>query len=67
MRNEAVNAEIQKFADNKRVFWLNINDKFLQPDGTLSKEIMPDLLHPNAKGYELMAPVMEQALRTALR
>ncbi len=55
MRNEAVNAEIQKFADNKRVFWMNINDKLLQPDGTLSKEIMPDLLHPNAKGYTIWA------------
>jgi len=55
IRNEAVNAEIQKFADNKRVFWMNINDKLLQPDGTLSKEIMPDLLHPNAKGYEIWA------------
>ncbi|HNX33166.1 MAG TPA: GDSL-type esterase/lipase family protein [Kiritimatiellia bacterium] len=55
IRNEAVNAEIQKFADNKRVFWMNINDKLLQPDGTLSKEIMPDLLHPNAKGYTIWA------------
>ena len=55
LRNEAVNAEIQKFADNKRVFWMNINDKLLQPDGSLSKEIMPDLLHPNAKGYEIWA------------
>jgi lysophospholipase L1-like esterase len=55
VRNEQVNAEIQKFADNKRVFWMNINDKLLQPDGTLSKEIMPDLLHPNAKGYDIWA------------
>ena len=55
VRNEKVNAEIQKFADNKRVFWMNINDKLLGPDGTLSTEIMPDLLHPNAKGYTIWA------------
>jgi beta-glucosidase len=55
VRNEKVNAAIEKFADNKRVFWMNINDKLLEPDGTLSKEIMPDLLHPNAKGYEIWA------------
>lgn len=55
VRNEKVNAAIKKFADNKRVFWMNINDKFLEKDGTLSKEIMPDLLHPNAKGYEIWA------------
>lgn len=63
VRNEAVNAEIQKFADNKRVFWLNINAKFLQPDGTLSKEIMPDLLHPNAKGYEIWAESILPAVK----
>ena len=66
VRNEAVNAEIQKFADSRRVFWLNINDKFLKPDGTLPKEIMPDLLHPNAQGYEIWAkavlPVVKETL-----
>ncbi len=69
-RNEAINAEIQKFADNKRVFWMNINDKFLQPDGTLSKEIMPDLLHPNAKGYAIWAeailPFIQKSVRTSV-
>ncbi len=70
VRNEAVNAEIQKFADNKRVFWMNINDKLLQPDGTLSKEIMPDLLHPNAKGYaiwaEAIAPFVAKTVKASV-
>ncbi len=69
-RNEAVNAEIQKFADNKRVFWMNINDKFLKPDGTLSKEIMPDLLHPNANGYAIWAeailPFIQKSVKTSV-
>ncbi len=70
VRNEKVNAEIQKFADNKRVFWTNINGKLLQPDGTLSKEIMPDLLHPNARGYDIWAqgitPFIEKTLKTSV-
>jgi len=70
VRNEAVNAEIQKFADNKRVFWLNINDKLLETDGTLSKEVMPDLLHPNAKGYEIWAeainPFVTQVMKRSV-
>ncbi|MDX9867359.1 MAG: GDSL-type esterase/lipase family protein [Kiritimatiellia bacterium] len=70
LRNEAVNAQIQKFADNKRVFWMNLNDKLLQPDGTLSKEVMPDLLHPNEKGYaiwaEAIAPFVTQTLRASV-
>ncbi len=66
LRNEAVNAEILKLADNKRVMWLNINDKLLQPDGTLSKEIMPDLLHPNEKGYGIWAEAILPSLKTVL-
>ena len=67
LRNEAVNAEIQKFADNKRVFWMNINDKLLQSDGTLSKDIMPDLLHPNAKGYAIWAEAITPFLAKTLK
>jgi lysophospholipase L1-like esterase len=37
------------------VTYLDIGKDFLQPDGTLTKDIMPDLLHPSAKGYEIWA------------
>ncbi|WP_229257251.1 GDSL-type esterase/lipase family protein [Duganella callida] len=67
--NEKVNAIISGYADNQKVFFLNINQAFLQPDGTLSKDIMPDLLHPNEKGYEIwakaMAPTLNQLLPAA--
>ena len=32
-----------------------IGEKFLEPDGTLSKETMPDFLHLSAKGYQIWA------------
>jgi beta-glucosidase len=54
-RNEMVNAEIHKFADGELVFWLDFNRKFLTEDGTLTKEMMPDFLHPRAKGYGIWA------------
>ena len=41
------------------MFFLDINPLLLQADGTLSKEIMPDLLHPNAKGYQIWAEAIE--------
>ena len=44
------------------VFFLDINEKFLGADGSLSKEIMPDLLHPNAKGYEIWAEAVEPTI-----
>ena len=53
--NDAANEMIAKFADNQNVFYLDIGQKFLGPDGSLPKDIMPDLLHPNAKGYEIWA------------
>ncbi len=35
----------------KNVKYLDIGGKFLDGEGNLSKDIMPDYLHPNAKGY----------------
>lgn len=52
-QNQTTNKLISKLADDKTVFFLDINQSFLQADGTLSKDIMPDLLHPNAAGYDI--------------
>ncbi|WP_020652138.1 GDSL-type esterase/lipase family protein [Massilia niastensis] len=60
--NEQINAELPSLADNRKVFFMNINQAFLQADGRLSKEIMPDLLHPNEKGYEIWAAAMQPEL-----
>ncbi|MFO7937157.1 MAG: GDSL-type esterase/lipase family protein [Kiritimatiellia bacterium] len=53
VRNNKVNKIIKNYADGERVIWVDINDRLLEPDGTLSRKIMPDLLHPNAKGYQI--------------
>ncbi len=65
--NEKVNALLPRLADNKKVFFLNINQAFLQADGTLSKDIMPDLLHPNEKGYDIFANAIRPELERLLR
>lgn len=52
-QNQATNKLISKLADDKTVWYMDINQAFLESDGTLSKDIMPDLLHPNAEGYEI--------------
>ncbi|MDP1590511.1 MAG: platelet-activating factor acetylhydrolase IB subunit [Prosthecobacter sp.] len=58
-QNVATNNLISAFADGKRVSYMDIGNTFLQPDGTLPKEIMPDLLHLNAKGYEMWTAAIE--------
>ena len=57
--NMKANEIISKLADNKMIVYLDISDKFLDSDHKLSKDIMPDLLHPNAKGYEIWAEAVE--------
>jgi beta-glucosidase len=57
--NDHINTIISGYADNQNVFFLNINNRFLDEKGNLSKTIMPDLLHPNSKGYQIWAEAME--------
>jgi lysophospholipase L1-like esterase len=53
--NEGANAIFKSVADDKSVFYMDIGPKFLGADGSLSKEIMPDLLHLSPQGYEIWA------------
>lgn len=63
MINHDVNELIKDFADEKSVWFLDINDQFLDDDNKLPKTIMPDLLHPNAEGYKIWAEAMEPMIK----
>jgi lysophospholipase L1-like esterase len=56
------NKQIAKLDDGKQVRYLDIGDQFLDPDGNLPKEIMPDYLHLSPKGYEIWAKAIEDEL-----
>ena len=64
--NEKTNEIFKKLADGKNVHYLDIGPKFLQDDGTLTREIMPDLLHLSKKGYAIWAESIEPTLKTLL-
>ncbi len=64
--NAAATEIFKKAADDKRVFFLDIGAKFLKEDGTLEKEIMPDLLHLSGKGYEIWAESIEAKVKELL-
>ncbi len=49
------NEMLAKLGNGKTVVYVDFGDKFLLPDGTLSRDSMPDFLHPNTKGYEIWA------------
>jgi len=64
--NEGANAIFAKLDDGKNVFYLDIGEKFLEKDGTLTREIMPDLLHLSEKGYTIWAESIENKLSELL-
>jgi len=52
-KNEFVNESIKTLADNKNVFFVNINQDFLDENGVPSKELLYDYLHPSGAGYKV--------------
>jgi lysophospholipase L1-like esterase len=62
-----VNTVIAKLDDGKMVKFLDIGPKFLEADGTLPRSIMPDLLHPNAHGYQIWANAMNPTLNEMMK
>jgi lysophospholipase L1-like esterase len=59
----AVNEIISKYDDGgKTVKYLYFGDKFLDADGKIPMDIMPDQLHPSPKGYQIWADAMNPTL-----
>lgn len=61
--NTKLNSIIKNDADGKHIYWLNINKVFLTDDGTLTRAMMPDLLHPSEHGFELWAKAIEPSVK----
>ena len=63
----AINKLLSKAADGKRVVYVDFTEAFVTTNGRLPKELMPDLLHPNALGYEKYAAVLEPQVKALLK
>ena len=57
-----INRIISKLGDGKKVLYLDFGDKFLLPDGKINRDLLPDTLHPNAKGYEVWAEAIRPVM-----
>ncbi len=66
-KNDQVNRMISKLADGRNVFYLDINKAFLNEQGVLTRQVMPDLLHPEEKGYQIWAEAMNPTLERLLK
>lgn len=62
-----VNKTISKLDDGgKTVKYLDIGPKFLKEDGTLTRDIMPDLLHLSEKGYQIWGDAVKGPIKDLL-
>ena len=53
---------VSKLADNKTVFYCDVNHVFLNLDGSINHDQMPDWLHPSPAGAKAWAQAMEPLL-----
>jgi len=67
----ALDKLLPKLAAPGKVLYVDFGDKFLSPDGTISKEVMPDGTHPALQGYKIWAaaiqPILDQYLPPATK
>jgi lysophospholipase L1-like esterase len=61
-----INALISKLYDGTRVRYMDIGDKFLEPDGSISTAVMNDGLHPTLRGYEIWADAVMPTIHEML-
>jgi lysophospholipase L1-like esterase len=66
IKNEEANKIIAKLHDGKHVFFMNINDKFLNAEGGLIG-FGADNLHPNAQGYEIWGTTVADTLKSWIK
>ncbi len=68
-RIRAINADLATLDDGDRARFLDMGPAFFGTDGKIPDALMPDQLHPNLAGYELMveamAPLVEQMVAAA--
>jgi lysophospholipase L1-like esterase len=61
-KKAAVNQLISKFADGS-VSYIDISAKLVEPDDTISKEVMHDFLHLAPKGYDIWADAISDKVK----
>jgi lysophospholipase L1-like esterase len=64
---KALNDWMKTYAANNKLTSLDYYSAMVDEKGFLRDELSEDGLHPNAKGYEIMAPLAEAAIARALK
>jgi lysophospholipase L1-like esterase len=63
---KALNDWLESFCANRHHVYLNYHAAMVDQTGQLKEDLGDDGLHPNAKGYRIMAPLALEAIQKAL-
>ena len=58
-----LNVILAELAKAQGYTFVDIGPKLLQPDGTISREVMGDFVHPTEKGYAVWAEALREAMK----
>lgn len=61
-----VNKLLAQLDGQNAITYLDVGPKLIEPDGSITREVMSDFLHPTEKGYALWAEAMEPVLARLL-
>ena len=64
---KALNEWMKAYAASNKLIYLDYYSAMVDDKGFLRDELSEDGLHPNTKGYEIMAPLAEAAIARALK
>jgi len=59
----ALNTLLEPLAKEKGLTHLDIGPKMLEPDGTISREMMGDGVHPSEKGYAIWGAALKEHIK----
>ncbi|MFI4910892.1 MAG: GDSL-type esterase/lipase family protein [Sedimentisphaeraceae bacterium JB056] len=58
---------VSQVSDNEKIFFLDVSEAFLDDQGRVSRDYMPDLIHPSEEGYRRWAQAMEPTINKLIR
>jgi lysophospholipase L1-like esterase len=63
---EEINVTISKYENNVNVFYIDNGSLFVNDEGTLKEELLPDLLHLSKQGYEVLSCGLTSTIHTLM-
>lgn len=67
VRTDETNKHIREIADDKMVFFMDFGEAFVDADGSVRTDLMPDNLHPNEAGYRVWMDAVKPKLEELMK